>query len=172
MVIIMKKLLVLLAALAAMTFVMTSCGSEGTESGTSSVAQTGAGYEFKANGVTVAMDAKAADLVDKLGEYEYFEAPSCAFQGLDKTYTYAGFELVTYQQGEVDHVLSVSLLDDSLTTPEGVTIGSSLDDVKKAYGDSFTQDGSSYKYKKGNTILTFIVEDDAVTSVEYKADVE
>ncbi len=167
----MKKLLVLLAALAAMTFVMTSCGGDGTESGSSAVTEAG-GFEFKANGITVAMNAKAADLVDKLGEYEYFEAPSCAFQGLDKTYTYAGFELVTYELDKVDYVLSVSLRDDSLTTPEGVTIGSSLDDVKKAYGDSFTQDGNSYQYTKGNSILTFIVENGAVTSVEYKADTE
>lgn len=168
MVITMKKIFGFAAALIALMFVLTACGSDDSASGS----ETGAGYEFKANGVTVAMNAKAADLVDKLGEYEYFEAPSCAFQGLDKTYTYAGFELVTYEIDKVDHVLSVSLRDDSLTTPEGVTIGSSLEDMKKAYGEGFTQEGNSYKYTKGKSILSFIVENGAVTSIEYKTDTE
>ncbi len=165
----MKKILVLVATMLMLGLVLTSC-SGGTTS--SSGEQTDTGYTFQANSITVAMNAKAADLVDKLGEYEYFEAPSCAFQGMDKTYTYAGFELMTYEQDKVDYVLSITLRDDSLTTPEGVTIGSSLADVKTAYGDDFTQDENSYQYKKGSTFLTFIVEDDAVTSVEYKADTE
>ena len=41
----------------------------------------------------------------------YFEAPSCAFDGIDKTYTYAGFELLTYPKDDKDYVSSVVLKD-------------------------------------------------------------
>lgn len=169
----MKKILyVLLSALLVLTL-FAGCGEAKPEQETDNTKgtteqKTEAVFTFKLNGVEVPMDAPSADLVEKLGAYSYFEAPSCAFQGLDKTYTYGGFTLYTYEVDKVDHVLSVVLTDDSVTTPEGVMIGSSLADVKAAYGENFTVNGGAYVYTMGKSALSFIVENDAVTSIEYK----
>lgn len=63
------------------------------------------------------MNEKAAPILEKLGEpMEYFEAESCAFEGLDKIYTYSGFELHTYEMKGTDYVASVMFLDDSVST--------------------------------------------------------
>ena len=79
------------------------------------------GYVFTVGGITVEMDADAAPIVEGLGEpVSYFEAASCAFEGLDKMYTYNGFELDTYPKGEKDYVSTVILKDDTVLTPEGI----------------------------------------------------
>ena len=131
------------------------------------------GYSFENNGTTIPMNVDAAPLTKALGEpVEYFEAASCAFQGLDKIYYYNGFELGTYPNGDKDYVSYVNLLDDSVTTDKGVYLGSTLGDVKAAYGEEYTVDGSSYVYRLGDTKLTFIIEEDLVTSITYYAIVE
>ena len=156
-------------------FLFTSCGKE--EETDSTISESAQGqqkdiveddaFAFVANGISIPLDGESADLVDKIGDYEYFEAPSCAFQGLDKTYTYHGFTLYTYEVDGVDHVLSVVLTDDSVTTPEGIAIGFGIDEVKAAYGDDFTMSDGAYVYTKGKTTLSFIMENDKISSIEY-----
>lgn len=129
-----------------------------------------AGYSFLYNGVDIKMNDKAAPIVEILGEpLEYFEAESCAFQGLDKTYYYSGFELHTYPIDGVDYVFSILFVDDSVSTPEGICLGSSLDDVIKAYGESYEEDMGMYTYTKGDSKLAFLIEHDVVSSIEYTA---
>ncbi len=131
------------------------------------------GFEFDYNGVTIPMNVDAAPVVEALGETTaYMEAASCAFQGLDKFFTYSGFELSTYPDGEKDMVYSVYFLDDSVTTKEGIYIGSSKDDVIAAYGEDYTEKSSQIAYTMGETELAFILEEDMVTSITYSAIVE
>ncbi|MDF2485095.1 MAG: hypothetical protein K0R46_1263 [Herbinix sp.] len=140
---------------------------------TEDVATPSEGYSFEYNDVTIPMNVDAAPIVEVLGEpVEYFEAASCAFQGLDKIYYYNGFELGTYPNAEKDFVSYVNLLDDSVTTEKGIYLGSTLDDIIAAYGDDYTAEGTSYVYRLGETKLTFIVEEDAVTAITYFAIVE
>lgn len=131
------------------------------------------GFSFENNEVSIPMNVDAAPIVETLGEpVEYFEAASCAFQGLDKIYYYNGFELGTYPNGDKDYVSYVNLLDDSVATDKGVYLGSTLEEVTAAYGNEYTVDGASYVYRLGETKLTFIMEEDAVTSITYYAIVE
>lgn len=116
------------------------------------------------------MNAEFAPLLDFLGEPDsYFEAASCAFDGLDKTYTYAGVEIITYPDGERDYISSVRLLDGSVSTPEGITIGSTQEEVAAAYGEDFQELGTQYVYEDGDTRLSILFEDGAAVSVEYTA---
>ena len=65
------------------------------------------------NGCAVAIDADMAQLLQELGDPQsYFEAASCAFEGLDKTYTYSGFTITTRPE-DADLVTSILLTDDS-----------------------------------------------------------
>ena len=127
------------------------------------------GYVFKYNGAEIGMNAKAEDVIPALGEYTaYFEAPSCAFEDMDKTYSYPGFDVTTYTVSGVDYISGVVLQDDTVQTPEGITIGSTLDQVRAAYGE--VADGAaSAKFEKGNSVLTILFKEGIVTSVQYAA---
>lgn len=127
-------------------------------------------YVFSYQGLALPMNAELAPLLETLGEPErYFEAASCAFDGLDKTYAYPGFELVTYPLDGTDYISDIYLLDNSVATPEGITVGSTLEQVIAAYGQDWEEDLGLYSYTDGDAKLCFLVENDAVISVEYIA---
>lgn len=130
------------------------------------------GYVFIYNDVAVEIDADAAPVVEGLGEsVSYFEAASCAFEGLDKVYTYNGFELDTYPAGEEDRISAVVIKDDSVSTAEGVSIGDSLAKVEETYGSDGVSEGGMIVYQKDGMKLCFILQDDAVVSIEYRTTV-
>lgn len=148
--------------------------SEKTEEETNEGEQsTENGYAFSYQEVTIPMNIDAARLVEALGEpVDYFEAASCAFQGLDKIYYYNSFELGTYPNGDKNYVSYVNLLDDTVTTDQGISLGATLSELKDAYGEDYTVEGSAYIYRLGETKLTFIVEGDEVKQITYAAIVE
>lgn len=128
------------------------------------------GYAFIYEGVTIEMDADAAPIIEQLGEPDfYFEAPSCAFEGIDKLYTYGGFELDTYPTGDKDYVLTVIFKDDTLTTIEGIGIGDSVSSIEAAYGTQWKDDDGMMVYEKEGMKLCFIIEEDSIISVEYRS---
>lgn len=128
------------------------------------------GYVFEYNGTTIAMNEKAESILEDLGEsIDYFEAESCAFEGLDKIYTYSGFELNTYEIDGVDYVASVLLLDDSVSTKEGIYLYSNLNDVLSTYGNNYTKNLGMYTYELNKSKISFLIENDEVVSIEYTA---
>lgn len=171
--------LVLVAGIAA---VLLLGGKNNPSSGESGVSQSGTsdpqagnekptedlGYVFEYKGVQLSVDAPSEKILEALGEpINYFEAPSCAFVGLDKIYTYSGFEFQTYTENDKDYIASFRFLDDTVTTPEGIGLNSSLEDVIAAYGENYRQSFTQYTYTKGGCNLSFILEDNEVVSVEY-----
>lgn len=101
-------------------------------------------------------------------EIEYSEVPSCAFEGLDKTYKYAHYEITTYQENNNDIILSIYFLDTEIKTTEGISIGDSLNDVINKYGNNYVNNGIEYNYTLGHSSIIFLVENNIVTSIEYK----
>lgn len=130
---------------------------------------TNGNFAFKSNDILISIDDVYENVLNQLGEpMKYFEAPSCAYQGLDKTYYYNGFEVTTYtDEKEVDHIASVLLVDDTVTTQEGIYIGSSVEDIIDAYGSDYEEATGQYTYIKGDSELQFIIKDDAVASIMY-----
>ena len=127
------------------------------------------GYVFVASGVTVEVDADMAPVLQALGEpASYFEAASCAFEGLDKIYTYNSFEIDTYPLQNQDLVSAIILKDDSVTTAEGICIGDSLEKLQEAYGDG-AQENGMLVYEKDGMKLCFILQDDNIISIEYRS---
>ncbi len=173
----MKKLLGLLLCVV-LVFEMTACsGSDnsdtgnnsGTEAGSGSISAKTDGFAFESNGVTLYIDAEAAELVEALGEpISYYEAASCAFDGLDKTYTYSGFTLDTYpDENGVDRVSDIIITDDTITTPEGAYLGMTSDEVAALFTETATDDNGSLVYEKNGMKLTFVITDGTVTSIQY-----
>lgn len=175
----MKKMRVFAAAaMLVMGLSLSACGGGDSDKGsqeasakTESTAK--GGYSFTSGSVKIEMGADASKVVDELGEADdYFESESCAFEGLDKVYTYSGFKLNTYPVDDKDYVLSVVFMDDTVETDEGISIGSTKDEVTEAYGEPTKEKGSSMVYEKGETKITFGVKGDEVSTVEISAIVE
>lgn len=130
------------------------------------------GYMFECSNVKISVDMEAKPYIDKLGEpVSYFEAKSCAFEDMDKIYTYNGYEISTYTTGGVDYVLSVVLLDDTVKTPEGVAIGNDIAKIKEVYGNPTTEADNLLTYEKEEMSLRFILKDGKINSIEYMSNV-
>ena len=105
-------------------------------------------YTFTSGTTKIAIDDDVAPILASLGEWrDYAESASCAFEGLDKVYTYAGFEIQTYPMGEKDYVYMIILQDDTVATEKGVRIGDSKDAVIAAYRAPDEQTDNSLTYK-------------------------
>lgn len=144
-------------------------GSKGNESNKVTEPK---GYVFEYNGVKVGMDMEAAPIIAALGtDYTYFEAPSCAFEGLDKTYGYGSFEIDTYEQDGKDYICGVFFVDDLIETPEGVALFETKTDMIAAYGEGYREEYGMLVYEKEGTKIKFILDGDEITSIEYASTV-
>ena len=127
------------------------------------------GYVFESAGTAIEINTKVETYTSKLGEPKggYYEAKSCAFDGLDKFWYYDGFTIQAYQKDGADLVYSVILTDDTVKTKEGVKIGDTKDKMTSVYGSSFKANGTICAYESGNMALEFTVKDDAIISIAY-----
>lgn len=172
----MKKLAIILAA--AMLLMLCACSVEEVDLSASvapevneqTETQTQPDYIFDADGVEIVMHADAQPILDSLGEPQgYFEEPSCATDDIDKVYMYQSLQLWVYPDGDGYRVYSLVLLNDTVSTPEGVAIGDSADEVTEVYGDDYREDGIIRVYSTHNTELRFTVEEGIVTAISYTA---
>ena len=51
--------------------------------------------------------------------------------------------------------MSVVILDDSVSTKEGIYLYSDLDSLIEKYGDDYTKELNTYKYESGQSQLVF-----------------
>lgn len=164
--------------MAAMTMVMCAgllaCGgSNNNAGGSANETQTQQteekGYAFESAGTAIEINAKVETYTNKFGEPKggYYEAKSCAFEGLDKFWYYDGFTIQAYQKDGADLVYSVLLTDDTVKTKEGVKIGDTKDKMTSVYGSGFKADGTMCYYEAGNMRLEFTIKDDVIISIAY-----
>lgn len=127
-------------------------------------------YTFTYGSTTIAMKEDATSVIATLGNPKsYTEEESCAFEGLSKTYYFGSFYLETYPDGSTDRIYCVWLVDDSVTTEEGIYIGSSQQQVEDAYGAQWYNGRNAYVIKSDDCILTIILENNVVNSIQYTA---
>lgn len=165
----MKKLLCVLLVLGVMLLALTGCGEKPADKPDAG-ADAAESFSFTYGDVTMSIHGDAAAAVAALGEAKsYNEETSCAFEGLDKTYYYGGFYLETYPQGEKDMISSIWFADDSVATAEGVCIGDDAAKVEQAYGADAYNGTNAYELTKGASKLTVLLQDGAVSSIQYTA---
>ena len=189
----MKKIICLLIAAVLAAGVLTACGSdtknstketEGTttqaagndtatpaaDEGQDAAAATADKYTFVYKGTNIVMKGEAAPICEALGDAKsYTEETSCAFDGLDKNYTYTSFIMTTYPDGDKDRVNSVTLLDDTVSTVDGICIGDSKEKVEEVYGADCFNGVNAYIMAEGDAQLTVILDGDKVSSIQYTA---
>ena len=124
-------------------------------------------YAFKANETEIGLGDNLLNL--ELPEASnVYKTESCAFDGIEKTYTYEDYEITTCVKEDSEDIISIYFTSDQVSTNEGIKIGDSIDTMKQAYGEDFELADVSYTYKKGNSTLTFIADNDVITSIEYR----
>lgn len=125
-------------------------------------------YVFEYKGVKIAPDMNTNEFLATLGDpLHYYEVKSCAFEGMDKIYTYTSFEISTYPNGANDLVSSIYFKDDTVTTQEGAYLGMAKSDVLALYGSNYTESAGAYVYSKGGMELHFIFDGETLASIEY-----
>lgn len=173
----------ILSALMLVAIMFTGCGKDVAENSPAPTPSTSAAseptpeaktkskYYFEHNGVKIYMDDEAKPILEKLGDPPFgtFESPSCAFQGIDRTYYYNGFEVYTYTEGDDDkeYFFTVRLMSDAVSTTEGVSIGDKAEKVIETYGKEYTETSNQYVYADQNSKLSFKIVNGEVTDIEY-----
>ncbi len=125
-------------------------------------------YVYKVGDGRVAMGTPVEDALALLGtDYEYFEAPSCAVEGLDYYYYYQNVTMVANDINGQRLVTGLWLLNDAVSTAEGIHIQSTNKEVLAAYGNDYEMRGTQMLYSGKNTILTIGIKDGKVNTIEY-----
>lgn len=126
-------------------------------------------FSFTYNGTTITLGAEAAPIIDALGEpRSYTEEPSCAFDGIDKTYYYGSFYLSTYPLDGKDYVYSIWFADDSVATNDGIRIGSTQAQVEAICGADCFNGTNAYAQVMDSSKLTILMEEGIVSSIQYE----
>ena len=163
----MKKILSILLAVA-MIFCFAGCGGNEDSQGDTQAKPQEKGFSFTYNGTEITLHAPAEPIVAALGEpKQYSESTSCAFVGLDKSYGYGSFYLETYPVDGKDFVYGWWFVDDMVENEEGICIGSTQAEVEAAYGADTFNGSNAFTVKRGDGVLTILLENGVVSSVQY-----
>lgn len=128
-------------------------------------------YVFVYSGVNfiVNADIDEADFVEGQ-DFELSEVASCAGQGMAKLYTFKGGSFSVETIVGTDKIARIAIVDDTVSTAEGIFIGKTVDDVKAVYGEPSESSGALYIYKKGSSELRFQIDGEGkVTEIDYFA---
>jgi hypothetical protein len=128
-------------------------------------------YYFKLGKQEIAMGQEAKAVIATLGTpKDTYSSPSCAFEGDDTVYDYGSYQITTFVSEGVEKFTGVYLIDKTISTKEGLHIGSSMDEMVAAYGDKYVESYGSYTYSLDKTDLAFVIVDKVVTSISYLYD--
>ena len=134
-------------------------------------AATGDLYTVTYKGVAVVPGMYAEDAIKALGEgyVKSAEIDDCDFDGKSTTYDYKSFVLFADNRDGGKFKISTINIKTADVDCGGVTIGSSLDDVRKVYGDPTEEPAYGLRYEKNNIQIQFVAGGDKiVTSILFK----
>ncbi|MCL2056891.1 MAG: hypothetical protein FWH02_06710 [Oscillospiraceae bacterium] len=113
---------------------------------------------------TLEMDIE--DIIAEFGTgFEYAEAQSCDYDGLDKTFIYDTAQFFTYPSGENDLVSEVYSDSPDARTSRGLGVGASRDDVLAAYGSDCRDTSYQIIYTAEEGALYFDMDGDEVAAL-------
>ena len=98
----------------------------------------------------------------------FFDNENCAFSEKDTTYVYDNFQLQTYENKNHEMIIySIYLFNNEVSTKEGLKIYDTYNDMINLYGINYVKEGNLYIYKKGQSDLNIIIQDNIIESIEY-----
>ena len=121
------------------------------------------------NNVKIELGADATAVISSLGTpVSQSEMGACGDLGTVTKYVYDNIELFVLKSGDKATVDQITIKNDLVKTPEGVTIGTSKDDALNALGKSYAKcDDSEIRYTSGNKNLKLTLRDGAVVGINY-----
>ncbi len=130
-------------------------------------------YVFHVGDIDIEVGEEFQKVQDALGkDFTTQTVKSCAFEGEDYIYTYPDYEIYNYVDSSTQKIYTITLLTDKVSTKEGIHLGNTKEEVVQTYGNQYEDAYGAYVYTKGNTILTFIFEENEIVSIEYKLNQE
>lgn len=129
------------------------------------------------NGTVLKVHCDMNDVIALIGTTDnYSESISCTRNGYEKTYRYDGLRVDTLPTDDGDIVGLFVISGEGYTTVRGIGVGASRDEVIKAYGDRFFDDGYYTIYTESadpNNIaeprIQIVFENDIVTEINVYA---
>ena len=129
------------------------------------------------DGTPFTHESAVDEILTALGEdFTYYEAISCVYDGMDKTYDYGDVTVYTYPDGDTDQLMELYCTGGDVSA-QGITIGSTKDEVVKTFGTGYTEEGSVLSYSLKATeaqnapaSLYFELEDETVTAIAITAE--
>lgn len=128
---------------------------------------------FASNGVSFGIFDEAVPVLEALpAPNNHFVGESCAFGGNDNYYFYNGFELMCNEMDGIDRITSIRIVDDTVTTPQGFSIGMTEESVLALLPTITAEEQSlsalgGYTFVSGTTELTVLLTDGVVTDIHY-----
>jgi hypothetical protein len=128
---------------------------------------------LEVDGETYFLHSDVAAVLDTLGTgYEYAEARSCDYDGMDKTYLYDIAEFYTYPRGSSDMLNEIYSEDAAAETSKGIGVGASKEEVLASYGENCEDTGYQliYNHREANDpaiggSLLFDIEGGVVSAI-------
>lgn len=127
------------------------------------------GYTFTYNGYQFGVDMIADEALANLGELkDQYTSESCAFGGEDTVYYYNSIQVSTNNEYGYERIYSIYLEDDLVSTEEGICVGSTVEDVKSAYGEPGDKSSDVCMiYELDGMTLNFNLVDGVVSTILY-----
>lgn len=179
----MRKLIAMLALLV-LVFALSACGSEADQNADLLITRATEETQIAEAGNVQAEDVKeefcfVAEGVELIPGADFdptvlpeaaslYTVPSCAIEGTDNVYNYETFEITAYDDGTGEVIYSIYIIDPNTTTPEGLALGDNLDRVLELYGDNYQVNGAAFDFYGTETMLSIIIQNEAVASIEYR----
>ena len=136
--------------------------------GSTALSDTPVGYALTVKGCTFGIGMDAEKVVAKLGEHELTKSESCgAMGGNDYDYNFGDYVIYANDGNGAIRIYSMSITSDLVETPEGLTIGSTVEEVTGTLGQPTSQTATLLDYEKDGVVLRFSIDDDTVQKIDY-----
>lgn len=143
----------------------TSCNDEG-----SSDAEQSSNNPFYVvyKDVKIELNKSAEEVLEKLGTPKYEDnLGDCGGIGVQMKYTYDDITINTLKEKNGEKIHKISFVNDLISTPKNISIGSAEQDVRDAYGKPSSFDNGRMIFKSGDLTIEFLINDGEVASINY-----
>lgn len=128
---------------------------------------------FQFNGNALRVGDNASGFTSAVPAKSQESAPSCYGNGENINYYYDDFTIFVWNENGNYMVYSIDIGGAGVATQEGITIGSTVDDLIAAYGGEYQEEGMDYVYTYGDDCsLRFTVDNNEVLYISYNMDLE
>ena len=115
----------------------------------------------------ITLDAPAEPVLAALGTpFGYGEQRGTSRKGVEKTYRFSGLDVRTYQGKDGERILNLLITDDSLETPQGISVGDTAAQVRQCFGQDAIQ-GNRCTIQTASEKMVLLLENNLVASIQY-----